>query len=110
MGVCVGRKGGGSSPLAGDHTHELVPQLLVLAEHVADLGGGAPDVSGRHVGVGPYVAVQLVHEGLHRSQCRSRVAKLEEHSGILLRGLWCMQRFGWSHCGGRIGGGGGVRS
>ena len=56
------------SPLAGEDSHPCVGELLVLAKHVADLGGGAPNVSSRHISIGTNVAVQLVHEGLQNTR------------------------------------------
>src|SRR6185436_12904832 len=50
--------------LAGEHAGELVAQLLVHAEEVADLAPANADVARRHVGVGPDVPPQLGHEGL----------------------------------------------
>ena len=45
--------------LAGQHAGELVGELLVLAEHVADFAAAHADVAGGHVGVGADVAEQL---------------------------------------------------
>src|SRR5690606_14054460 len=50
--------------LAGQYPVPVVGDPLVLAEHVADLARTDPDVAGRHVDVGPDVAVELGHEGL----------------------------------------------
>ena len=50
--------------LAGEHAGELVAQLLVHAEQEADLAPADADVTGRDVGVGADVALELRHEGL----------------------------------------------
>src|SRR6185503_6150532 len=50
--------------LAGEHASELVLELLVHAEEVADLAAADADVPRRHVGVGPDVPPQLGHERL----------------------------------------------
>ena len=50
--------------LAGEHALELVGEFLVLPEEVAHLASAHADVAGRHVFIGTYVAVELVHESL----------------------------------------------
>ena len=50
--------------LTGEHTLELVGQLLILAEQVTYLAGTHTDIACRHVLVGTDMTVQLSHECL----------------------------------------------
>lgn len=52
-----------AAALASEHTLPLVADLLVLAEHEADLATGDTNVTGGDVGVGTDVLAQLGHEG-----------------------------------------------
>lgn len=50
--------------LAREHALELVGQLLVLAKEIAYLPAANADVARRHVLVGTYILVELLHESL----------------------------------------------
>ena len=50
--------------LAGEDALGAVGELLHHARHVAHLAPADPDVTGRHVGVGPEVAIELQHQRL----------------------------------------------
>ena len=68
----AGRLGAGQGTaerqaLAGEHALIGVANALILAEKVADLAAAHADVTGRHVGVGADVAIQLCHEALAES-------------------------------------------
>lgn len=52
-----------AAALAGENTLPLVADLLVLAEHEANLAAGDTDITGGNVGVGTDVLAQLGHEG-----------------------------------------------
>lgn len=52
-----------AAALAGEDTLPLVADLLVLAEHEADLAAGDANITGGNVGVGTDVLAQLGHEG-----------------------------------------------
>ena len=51
-------------PLAREHSLELVGQLLIHTEEVANLASAHANVASRHVLVGADVSVELGHEGL----------------------------------------------
>ena len=63
-----------SSPLASENTHKLILQPLVLTEHIANLSGGASNVSGWHISIRPNVTVQLIHESLQKCKENFRFA------------------------------------
>lgn len=52
-----------AATLTGENTLPLVADLLVLAEHEANLAAGNTDITGGNVGVGTDVLAQLGHEG-----------------------------------------------
>ena len=52
-----------AAALTGEDTFPLVADLLVLAEHEADLAAGDTDVTGGDVSVGTDVLAELGHEG-----------------------------------------------
>lgn len=47
-----------------EDTLELVGELLILSEEVADLTAAYADVAGGHVLIGSDISVKLLHEGL----------------------------------------------
>ena len=63
-GLGTGQGAACADLLAGQNAGELVAQLPVHAEHVADLSCTGADVAGGHIGVSADVAVQLSHECL----------------------------------------------
>ena len=50
--------------LTGEHALELMGELLILSEQVADLTGTHADVTCRHILVGTDMTVELCHESL----------------------------------------------
>ena len=63
-GLGPGEGSAGGDGLSGEDSGELVPQPLVLAEHVTDLPASGSDVSCGDIRVGTDVLGELGHEGL----------------------------------------------
>ena len=63
-GLGAGQRAAVAQPLACEHALEHVPQLLILAEQIADLPAADADIAGGHVGVCADVFAELGHKAL----------------------------------------------